>query len=126
MENKATLKDLIGDKYTPEVYFSDAEIDLVQRTFRGNNELFKVLRKVFMPTALDPELPIEEMSKDAWLIDKDFSLMQGEEVKATVRARQETIKFVLGGLVKLKIMAHTEKEETPEKKEARQKKDSTK
>lgn len=124
--NKVTLKELIGDTYKPEVYFSDAEEDLIRRTFAGNNELFRVLRKVFMPTALDPELPIEEMSKDAWLIDKDFSMMQGEEVKATVLARQDSIKFVLGGLVKLKIMAHTKRDETPDQKEARRKADSTK
>ena len=78
-----------------------------------------------MTTALDPELPIEQMGQDCWMVDKDFSGMQECEIKSIVLARQDTIKFVLGGLVKLKILANTE-EEKPEDRAERRRKDSTK
>lgn len=123
MENKATLKDLIN--YDTEMYLSKEEEDLIRRTFKGNNALIKVLRKLFMPTAFDPELPIEEMGKDVWMVDKDFSLMQNEEIKSIVLARQDTIKFILGGLIKLKMIAN-QKEESEAEELERRKKDSLK
>jgi hypothetical protein len=120
---KATLSDIVN--YQPEEYLSEGEIDLIRRTFKGNKELLKVLRKVFMPTAMDPELPIEQMGQDAWMVDKDWSALPLDEAKALMVARCDTIKFVLGGLVKLNVLANT-KVETEADKKARLNKDSNK
>jgi len=124
-DSKTTLADVIGDSYTPEQYLSDGEIDLIKRTFKGNDALIKVLRKIFMTTAMDPELPIENMGQDCWMVDRDFAQMSEKEIKSIVLARQDTIKFVLGGLVKLKILAYTEDVPTEERKKRREK-DSSK
>ncbi len=122
-QKKATLKDILN--YDTETYLSQSEVDLIKRTFKNNPELIKVLRKILLPTAFDPELPIEEMQSDAWMVDKDFALMPAEDIKPIVLARQDMIKFILGGLIKLKMIANI-KEETKEEKDARQRMDSLK
>lgn len=120
---QAQLRDVLP--YEPESYLSEQDLALLQTTFRGNDRLIKILRKLLLPTAFDPELPIEELSGDAWMADTDFRSMQTEEVKPVVLARQDAIKFVLGGLIKLKVIAN-QKQETPMEKAYRASKDSTK
>ena len=105
MAQPANLKDVLP--YEPEGYLTKDEVALIQNTFKGNERLIKVLRKIFLPTAFDPELPIEEMMGDAWMVDKDFAQMQNEQIKTIVLARQDAVKFVLGGLIKLKVLANT-------------------
>lgn len=123
MADKSRLQDLLP--YKPDTYLSDDEYSLVRSTFKGNDKLIKVLRKLLLPTAFDPELPIEEMSGDAWMVDRDFASISVEEVKTIVASRQEAIKFVLGGLIKLKVIANTESE-TPMEAAFRRQKDSAK
>jgi len=103
-QKPATLSDIIN--YQPEQYLSEAELSLVRSTFKDNDRLIKVLRKVLLPTAFDTDLPIEQMRDDAWMASVDFEQMGVNEVKAIVVARQNLIKFVLGGLIKLKLMAN--------------------
>ena len=123
-EQKATtLADIIN--YKPEQYITDDEVSLVRSTFRGNDRLIKVLRKVLLPTAFDSELPIEQMRDDAWMAGMDFSQIPVEQVKSLVVARQDTIKFILGGLIKLKLMANDETK-TPAQVAAIQKQNSSK
>ena len=124
MENKpARLEDVLP--YSPESYLSPDEITLIRNTFRGNEKLIKVLRKLFLPSAFDPELPIEEIGGDVWMANFDFTQMPSTEVKPLVLGRQDAIKFVLGGLIKLKVIANQE-EETEIEKAYRRSKDSTK
>lgn len=124
MENtKATLKDVIN--YAPENYLSDDELALIRSTFNGNEKLFKVLRKVFIPTMADPELPIENLGNDVWFAGRVWSQIPAEEAKILAVARQETLEYIIGGLIKLKVIAN-QKEESEEEKEARRKKDSSK
>lgn len=126
-EQKATLRDLTKDFYVPDNYLSADEDALIKNTFSGEtgDKLIKILRKIFLPTALDPELPIEEMGKDVWMVDKDFAGMPVEQIKTIALARQDTIKFILGSLIELKIRAN-QKEESPQEKAARLAKDSSK
>lgn len=118
-----TLNELLP--YTPDTYLTPEEVKELQSVFKGNEKLIKTLRKLFLPTAYDPELPIEEMMGDAWMVDKDFSQMQGAEIKPIVLARQDAIKFILGGLIKLKVIANTA-DATPMEEAYRRSKDSTK
>lgn len=123
-EAKVSLRDLLN--YEIDTYLSEDELRLIRQTFKYNPQLFKILRKIFIPTVHDPELPIEEMGKDLWMTGLDFQSMQNEEVKPIVLGRQEAIKFVIGGLVSLKNLAFSEEEESNEQAELRRTKDSTK
>jgi len=122
-EQPASLKDVLP--YDPETYLSKDEVNLVRNTFRGNEALIKVLRKVFLPTAFDPELPVEEIGGDVWMANFDFTQMQSSEVKPLVLGRQDAIKFVIGGLIKLKVIAN-QTEETEIEAAYRRSKDSAK
>lgn len=120
---RASLRDVLN--YDPEVYITPDEMALIKDTFKDNPKLLGVLRKVMLPTLLDPQLPLEEMANDAFLAGLDFAAMPADEVKPIVLARQDAIKFIIGGLIKLKVFAAS-KEESPYQAELRKKKDSNK
>lgn len=122
-EKRAQLSDILT--YTPEAYFDEGELSLIRSYFAGENgkKLIRILRKVLLPTVSDPSLPIEEAGSDAWMSGIDFRQIPEAEVKSVVLGRQEAIKFVIGGLVKLKMMAVPEESEL--NRAARRAKDST-
>ena len=120
---RASLQDVIN--YIPEQYFSEDELNLIRNTFRGNSALFKVLRKVFIPTISDPELPIEKFGDDFFLSGRQYASIPENEIKSIVLAREEALKFIVGGLIQLKNMSNT-KVETDEQIKTRLKKDSVK
>lgn len=122
-QQKATLQDVLN--YDADSYLSEDEIDLIRRTFKGNDKLIKVIRKILMPVLEDPDLPIEEMQGDLFLTSIDWATIPSAEVKSIVTARELTAKFILGGLIKLKVIANV-KEETPEQIKKRREKDSGK
>lgn len=122
-QQRASLSDVLN--YDPEQYLSDEEVALIRSTFKDNPKLMAVIRKVMLPTISDPSLPIEEISNDAFLAGLDIGAMPKEELKAIMLARQDAIKFIVGGLVKLKVFAHS-REETPDEAERRRYKDSAK
>ena len=123
-QNKVRLEDVLH--YTPESYFSDDELALIRNTFNGvtGSRLIKIIRKIMLPTISDPDLPIEEINKDAFLSGIDMSSTAAEHLKPIVLGRQEAIKFVIGGLIQLKQVANI-KEETPANRQMRRAKDST-
>jgi hypothetical protein len=122
-QQKASLRDVIN--YAPEQYLSEEELSTIRSTFRGNDKLIKILRKIMLPSALDLELPIEEVGSDIWMVDKDFASMPNEEIKTIAVGRQDAIKFIFGGLIKLKVLAN-QAEESEQERAARRAKDSTK
>lgn len=124
MENsKVTLKDVIN--YEPEKYLSDDEVTIIRNTFKGNPTLMRVLRKIMIPTMADPNLPIEELSSDFYFAAKDWSQIPADEAKILMVARQEALQFIIGGLIKLNVIANVN-EESEEEKQKRQKADSAK
>lgn len=125
MENqdtRASLSDVIN--YAPEQYLSDAELTVIRATFKNNPFLVNTLRKIFIPTIYDAQTPIEHFGKDATDIGRDWAQIPADEAKILYVARQDAIKFVVGGLMHLKTIANS-KEETADEAEARQRKDST-
>lgn len=120
---KATLRDVLN--YDPEQYLSEDEVSLIKSTFKDNKRLLAVLRKVLLPTISDPSLPIEEMSHDVYLAKVDWAQIPEAEIKPIILARQEAIMFVLGALIKLKVIANGS-DESPYQAELRKKQDSTK
>lgn len=119
---KATLRDVLN--YDPEQYLSEDEVALIRSTFK-DRRLIAVLRKVLLPTISDPSLPVEEMGHDVYLTGVEWGQLPNEQVKSIMLARADAIKFILGALIKLKIIANST-EESPFSKEVRRKMDSTK
>lgn len=120
---KASLRDVLN--YEPEQYLSEEEVALIKSTFKGNKRLLAILRKVLLPTVSDPSLPIEEMGHDVYLAGVEWGQLPNEQVKTIMLARADAIKFVLGALIKLKVIANST-DESPYQAELRKKKDSAK
>ncbi len=121
-QQQAKLSDMLG--YTAETYFSPEELALIQNTFK-DKRVISVLRKALLPSVGDPSLPIEEMGNDVWLTGRDYAGIPDAEIKSVVLARQEAIKFVMGALIKLKVMANS-KVEDPMAEALRRSQDSSK
>jgi hypothetical protein len=123
MDNKqVSLRDLIN--YEAEPYLNNADMQWIRETFKDNNRAINILRKCFMPTVLD--LPVEEMMNDLWFKGGfDPALVPEENIKSLIVARQDVIKFIMGGLINLKQIANMEIE-SPMNAELRRKKDSSK
>lgn len=121
MGEQASLKDIVG--YTPDSYFSEEEVSLIQQVFGGvtGKKMLKIVRKVLIPTLLDPELPVEEVAGDPWMALTKFDQMPVEQVKAVVMGRQEAMKYALGALVKLTQIANSKPLSPAEKASARAK-----
>jgi hypothetical protein len=123
MEHKPSrLADVIN--YKPDSYLTEEDIALIRDTFRNNERLIRVLRKIFLPSVGDNALPLEELGKDMWL-NMDFAQMANDEIKPIVLARQDAIKFIMGALIQLKVIANTDLE-SPLNAELKKQKDSTK
>lgn len=120
---KATLRDVIN--YDPEQYLSEDEVALIRSTFKDNKRLLAVLRKVLLPTISDPSLPIEELGHDVYLLNIEWAQIPESEIKPIMLARADAIRFVLGALIKLKVIANSDGE-SPYARELRKKQDSTK
>ncbi len=122
-QKPATLSDIIN--YEPDTYLTVEDLDIIRSTFKGNKRLMRVLRKIMVPSVGDTELPVEEMGNDAWLAMRDWAQVPADEAKILMVARQEALKFIFGGFIKLKMIANST-EESPMSKDVRRKMDSTK
>lgn len=109
----AQLSDILN--YQADTYFSTDELTVIKNTFGNNPVLIKLLRKIFLPSVGDLELPPEEVGNDVWLIGRDYASIPDNEIKSIVLARQEAIKFIIGGIIKLKMLANQKNESTAEK-----------
>lgn len=103
--NKSKLEDILN--YDPGNYFSDQEIGLIQSTFHDNPALINLLRKILLPTLGDPEMPIEQYGNDVYLTSREWAQIPADEAKVLMVARQDAIKFVAGGLIRLKVIAQS-------------------
>jgi len=111
--------------YEPELYVSKEEQQLLKSVFEGKPELLKVLRKLFIPTFSDPDFPIEALGNDLFIQGRDWSQIPSQDRGELIVARQEAVKYVVNGLVNLKMIIN-QKEESEDEKQERQKKDSSK
>lgn len=119
---RANLEDVLN--YKPEEYFDADDLNLIRSTFKDTRVL-KVLRKIFLPTIADPDMPLEQMGNDMWFAHRNWDQIPNEEAKSLIVARQEAIKYIMNALVRLKIMAHS-KPEDPIEEAYRRSKDSAK
>ncbi len=121
--DKSKLEDVLN--YQMQDYISADEMNLIRATFKSPR-MMKLLRKIFLPTMADPDLPIEQLGNDMWFAgDRKWDQIPNEEAKSLIVARQEAIKFIMSSLVRLTVMANSV-EETPKDKAQRMAKDSSK
>lgn len=120
-DKRAQLKDVIN--YNPEQYLTDAEVAVIQQVFKDNHFLLNALRKIFWPTFYDSQTPIEHFGKDMFDAGRDWAQIPAEEAKVLAVARQDAMKFIVGGLIHLKTIAN-QKVETADELSNRQQKDS--
>lgn len=102
--------------------FSDHELKLVQATFKDNDELLKLMRKVFLPE-LDPKAPLSQ-NIDLWMT-ANLDNMDPEQIAIEVKARNKLIIHIEQRLLELQGLSNM-KVETAEEAEKRAKLDSTK
>lgn len=102
--------------------FTDEELQLVKNTFKGNEKLLKLLRKVFLPE-YDPEAPIGQII-DLWMTI-DLNQLPAEEAIRRIYARNTLINHIEAQIAQLNVLAEA-KDETETEKKARLEKDSTK
>ena len=96
---------------------------MIRKTFRANDALLKLLRKLFVPTySYNSELGQQPI--DAWR-DIDFSSLPADEAKIQVIARLKSIAVLEQGLLFLQILAN-QSEKTPDELEALARQNSSK
>lgn len=102
--------------------FDEDELRVIQSTFKDNDKLLKVLRKIFLPE-IDPFAPIGQLV-DLWMV-QNYDTMPPDEVKIQLIARNKLIAHVESQLLQIQLLAAM-KDETLEEREKREKKDSSK
>lgn len=105
-----------------QMRFSDAELALIQATFKDNDPLLKLLRKVFLPE-YQPYAPLGQ-AVDLWMT-VDVRNLTPEQAYVRLLARNELITHVEQQLIQLQFLTSI-KTETPEEKGAKATKNSTK
>lgn len=122
-KKRVTLSDILN--YEADTYLNANDIELIRSTFKDNPRLLRVLRKVLLPSIGDPEMPMEELGSDAWMAMREWDQIPADEAKIMMVSRQDALKFIAGGLIKIKIIAN-QAVESPEAKKLRMMKDSSK
>lgn len=121
-KSQVRLEDVLG--YTIDKYYSDEEMKLIRNVF-NDPKLVNVLRKVMLPTIADVSLPVEQIQRDVFLVGRNWEQVPADEAKILITARQEAIKFIIGGLIELKQLASS-KDESEVERAFRRSKDSSK
>lgn len=112
----------MNGKTNTEMRITDVEMAIIKSTFADNDELLKILRKVFLP-AVTAKAPIGQ-TIDLWMTLK-IDDMTPEQAITNIKARNLLITHVEQQLVQLKFLAG-KKDETVEDTKNRLTKDSAK
>lgn len=110
------------EKASGQMRISDSELELIKSVFADNDELLKLMRKIFLPE-IDVKAPLGQQI-DLWMTIKVEDLSP-EEVIINLKARNTLITHLEMCLNQLKVLAG-QKTETVEATKERLKKDSTK
>lgn len=100
--------------------FTESELALIKSTFKDNELLLKLLRKIFLPE-LDPTAPLGQMI-DLWMT-VNVKEMSAEQALINIIARNQLISHLDSQLIQLNALANMS-EETTEERTTRQKKNS--
>lgn len=105
------LSDVIN--YTPDEYFSADEVSLIQGLLK-DKRVMRVLRKVLIPTICDPDLPLEQFGNDIFLSGRNYAQIPEAELKSVILAREDAVRIVAGGLIRLSVIANSPVNDTVE------------
>lgn len=105
-----------------EMRITEEEIALLKSTFRDNERLLKVLRKIFLPE-IQSDAPLGQ-NIDLWMTVpvKDYT---PEQVMINMLARNQLIQHLENSLIQINTLANTDAK-TPEELEEARKKNSNK
>jgi len=93
-----------------QMRFTSDELALVRATFKGNDPLLKLMRKVFLPE-IDPEAPIGQVI-DLYMTVQTDGLTE-EQALVNLKARNSLISRVDQMLMQLKLLSEMD-DLTPE------------
>lgn len=110
------------EKARGEMRINDSELSMLKNTFAENDELLKLIRKIFLPE-IDLDAPIGSQI-DLWMTVKVEDLTP-EEALINLKARNQLISHVELCLNQIKVLAGF-KDETPDETKERIAKDSSK
>jgi len=85
-----------------QMRFSDEELNLIKTTFRGNEKLLKLMRKVFLPE-IDPEAPLGQIV-DLWMTT-NINNVSPEQAYVNILARNNLILHIEQQLIQLDILS---------------------
>ena len=105
-----------------QMRINDVELQLIKNTFAENDELLRVMRKVFLPE-IEAGTPIGQ-NLDLWMTLK-IEDMPPEQALINIKARNTVIQHVEMCLAQLKVLGGM-KDETVEATKEKLKKDSAK
>lgn len=88
-----------------QMRFSEEELQIIKNTFKGNEKLLKLLRKVFLPE-YDPQAPLGQVI-DLWMTLDLGGLTPDEQVRR-IHARNQVITHIEQQLIQLNILAETQ------------------
>lgn len=105
-----------------QMRITDTELSILKNTFKGNEELLRLMRKLFLPE-LEPYAPLGQ-NIDLWMTVK-IDDMEPELAMINIKARNQLIQHLDQVLNSIKMLAETA-DETPEQALTRMKKNSSK
>lgn len=95
-----------------EMRINPEELSLLRATFKGNDKLLKLLRKVFLPE-IDPNAPIGQQI-DLWLSLTEIKNMSSDEAYHHIMIRNGIIGHVEQQLLQLKVLSELEEKSDEE------------
>jgi len=90
------------NKNGQQMRFTNEELALIKATFKGNTDLLKLMRKVFLPE-IDPKAPLGQMI-DLWMT-VPVKEMTAEQAQVNILARNSLIMHVEQQLLQLQALA---------------------
>ena len=110
------------NKLGQEMRISDKELQLIKNTFSDNEDLLKLMRKIFLPE-IDPKAPLGQ-NLDLWMTVKVEDIPP-EQAIINLKARNSLIQHIEMQLLALRTLAGF-KEETVEETKKRLQQNSSK
>jgi len=110
------------DKQKREMRITEDDLKIIKATFKGNERLLKLLRKVFFPE-ITLEAPLGQQI-DLWMTIPLQNLTP-EQAMINILARNQLISHIEQQLLQLRILAESDAKTIEEIRES-QKKDSSK
>jgi hypothetical protein len=109
--DKTQAANKIAERIAPtkggQMIFSEAELSLIKNTFKDNEDLLKLMRKVFLPE-FDPKAPLGQ-TIDLWM-NLNLKEMSPEHAHINILARNQMISHLENQLLVLNALANFEKE----------------